>query len=162
MSIVLTRIDNRLIHGQVLETWIPSTRSNCIAVANDEVAAAPLQRLLIQAAVPSGLKVVIGTVAEVAKSLHQGLFDDFRVLLLFASSRDALEGYRQGIAFSELNLGNMHAGEGKLKLSCTIALDTEDIVNLQTLEDAGVRIVSRCIPSDRERNWKKLLPANGK
>lgn len=157
MSIVLTRIDNRLIHGQVLEAWIPSTKSNCIAVANDQVAEGPMQRLLMQAAVPRGIKVVIGTVAEVAESLCRGDLDGYRVLLLFANSRDALEGYRQGIAFSELNLGNMHAGAGKLKLSCTIALDPEDIVNLQSLEDAGVQIVSRCVPTDRGRTWKKLL-----
>ena len=35
MSLVLTRIDNRLIHGQILESWVPTLKANCIIVAND-------------------------------------------------------------------------------------------------------------------------------
>ena len=54
MNIVLARIDNRLIHGQVLESWVPTTRANCIIVANDEVAQAVMQKILMQAAVPRG------------------------------------------------------------------------------------------------------------
>ncbi|AMV72562.1 hypothetical protein JCM30471_10810 [Desulfuromonas carbonis] len=158
MSIVLVRIDNRLIHGQVLEAWVPAVRANCIVVANDQAASAPFQRMLMEAAVPKGIKVLIGSVAESSALLSTGELDDFRVLLLYATSEDALRGLRSGAPFHELNLGNMHAGAGKQKLSCTIALDPEDIGNLQQLEADGVRIMSQCIPSDRERPWKNLLP----
>lgn len=161
MSLVLVRIDNRLIHGQVLEAWVPAVNANCIVVANDQAAAVPFQRLLMEAAVPRGIRTVIGSVAEVSCLLQGGDLADYRVLLLYASSSDALEGFRGGTPFRELNLGNMHAGDGKLKLSCTIALDPEDIENLRQLEAGGVRIVSRCIPSDRERAWRKLLGSGG-
>lgn len=158
MSIVLVRIDNRLIHGQVLEAWVPAVKANCIVVANDQAAAAPFQRLLMEAAVPKRIKVVVGSVAESSAILSTGELDAYRVLLLYATSEDALSGFRSGAPFHHLNLGNMHAGEGKQKLSCTIALDPEDIGNLQQLEAGGVRIVTQCIPSDRERPWKNLLP----
>ena len=161
MSLVLVRIDNRLIHGQVLEAWVPAVNANCIAVANDQAAAVPFQRLLMEAAVPRGIRTVIGSVAEIGRMLSRGELESYRVLLLFASSADALEGFRSGTEFQELNLGNMHAGEGKMKFSCTIALDPEDIENLRQLEAAGVRIMSRCIPSDRERSWRKLLGGAG-
>ena len=161
MSIVLTRIDNRLIHGQVLEAWVPSVNANCIVVASDQVAAAPFQRLLLEAAVPRSIRVMIGTLPEVASAFSAGTIDDLRILLLFSSSQDALTGFRLGIPFTELNLGNMHAGAGKLKLSCTIALAPDDVENLKALDDAGVRIMSQCVPSDRERSWKKLFTATG-
>lgn len=161
MSIVLTRIDNRLIHGQVLEAWVPTVNANCILVANDDVAANAFQKLLMEASVPSGLKVVIGRIDEVSVMFRRGDLKDYRVLLLFANSQDALEGRKQGIEFSELNLGNMHAGEGKLRLCCTISLTPGDIENLQSLEDEGVKILSQCIPSDRGREWRKLLVSCG-
>lgn len=161
MSIVLTRIDNRLIHGQVLEAWVPNVKADCIVVANDQVAAAPFQRMLMTAAVPKAIRVLVAGLEEVAAAFRRGELEGRRVLLLFATSADALTGYRQGIPFVDLNLGNMHAGAGKLKLSCTIALDPEDIQNLRLLEESGVHITSRCVPSERERSWKKLLPASG-
>lgn len=161
MSIVLARIDNRLIHGQVLESWVPYTHANCIVVANDEAAGLALQRLLMAAAVPRSIRVVIGTIEEVAHLFAAGELEASRVLLLFASSGDALLAYRHGVHFAALNLGNMHGGEGKLRLSCTIALDPADIDNLKSLEEAGVRIVSQCIPSDREQNWRKLTRETG-
>lgn len=161
MSIVLARIDNRLIHGQVLESWVPYTHANCIVVANDEVAGLTFQRMLMEAAVPRGIRVVIGTIEEVSQLFAAGELDVSRVLLLFASSSDALQACRQGVRFDALNLGNMHGGTGKTRLSCTIALDPDDIDNLKSIEEAGVRIVSQCIPSDREQNWRKLIRETG-
>jgi len=157
MSITLTRIDNRLIHGQVLETWVPYLNANCIVVANDQVAATTLQRVVMESAVPRGIRVVIASVAEVADLFAGHDLDKNRVLLLFANSSDALRGHQLGIPFCELNLGNMHAGEGKYRLCCTLALDKGDIENLKGLEADGVRIVSQCIPPDREQPWRKLI-----
>jgi mannose/fructose/N-acetylgalactosamine-specific phosphotransferase system component IIB len=150
MSILLARIDNRLIHGQVLEAWVPYIHADCIVVANDKVAELTLQRVLMEAAVPKGIRVVIGTVEEVVRVLTAETLKRSRVLLLFATSEDALKAYRLGLSFMELNLGNMHGGEGKTRLSCTIALDPKDVANLDCLERAGVRIVVQCIPADRQ------------
>lgn len=161
MSLVLTRIDSRLIHGQVLEAWVPHIHANCIVVANDAVAAASFQRSLMVAAVPRGIKVVIGTLAEVAKLFARNEFDGLRVLLLFANSEDALQAHRLGIPFDSLNLGNMHGGEGKVRLSCTLALDGSDIANLTNLEVRGPRIISQCVPTDREQDWRKLIQSKG-
>lgn len=157
MATVLARIDNRLIHGQILEAWVPYHHLDCIVVANDQLAGATLQRTLMETAVPRGIRVVIGTLAEVAGIFASGELKGKRTLLLFSTSGDAVEAYRLGIDFSLLNLGNMHAGAGKKRFSCTIALDAEDMENLNSLEEEGVRIVSQCLPSDRELNWRKLI-----
>lgn len=162
MSIVLARIDNRLIHGQVLESWVPFSQAECIVVANDAIAAQPLQRTLLTAAVPSSLQVVFGTVQEIAARLVAGELHGRRLLLLFATPEDALTGVRAGIPLAELNLGNLHGGAGKERFSCTIALDQGNIDTLTELEGRGVHIVARCIPSDDPREWRKLLPGGGR
>lgn len=158
MAVVLARIDNRLIHGQVLEAWVPHTRADCVVVANDRIAADRLRRTMMAASVPSCIGVCIDTVSAVAAAFARGEFDNRRVLVLFENSTDALNAHRLGMPFDELNLGNMHAGEGKLRCSCTISLDHGDIANLEALEvEEGVRILSQCVPGDRPRHWRKLV-----
>ena len=157
MGIVLTRIDSRLIHGQVLEAWVPYVRADCIIVANDGAAHTPLQRMIMQAAVPSDIRLVIGTLDEVSAMLASAELRSRRILLLFATSDDALRACRMGFGFAKLNLGNMHDAAGKQRYSCTIALDQHDIDNLGAIETAGVTIVSQCVPADREQGWQSLV-----
>ena len=157
MGIVLARIDSRLIHGQILEAWVPHVQADCIVVANDAAAQAPLQRMIMQAAVPSGIRLEIDTLAEAARLLSSTELSGKRTLLLFASSADALQACRLGIVFGKLNLGNMHAAEGKCRYSCTIALDQNDIDNLHEVEARGVTVVSQCVPGDREQGWRTLV-----
>lgn len=158
MSLVLTRIDNRLIHGQVLESWVPHVHADCIVVANDEIASAPLKRMMMESSVPSRMRVEIGTIDQIAALFASGELESCKTLLLFGNTSDALRAYRQGLHYRRLNLGNLHAGEGKARLSCTIFLDPGDLEALRQLEEAGVTITARCIPADCDRAWKKLIP----
>ena len=130
MSIVLARIDSRLVHGQVLEAWVPYVNADCIVVANDEVAGASFQRMVMQAAIPSSIKLIIGTLEETANILSSADLLKNRVLLLFTSSEDALKVRELGVSYPKLNLGNMHSSEGKDRYTCTIALDQHDIEKL--------------------------------
>ena len=162
MSIVLARIDSRLVHGQVLEAWVPYVNADCIVVANDEVAGTSFQCMVMQAAIPSSIKLIIGTLEETANILESADLLKKRVLLLFASSDDALKVRQLGVGYAKLNLGNMHSSEGKNRYTCTIALDQQDIEKLQQVEDQGVTIVSQCVPADREQSWHKLIRSGGR
>lgn len=162
MSIVLARIDSRLVHGQVLEAWVPYVNADCIVVANDDVAAASFQCMVMQAAVPSSIKLIIGTLEETACILRSAELLRKRVLLLFATSDDALKVRTLGVEYPKLNLGNMHSSDGKDRYTCTIALDHEDIEKLQEIETQGVKIVSQCVPADREQGWQKLIRSGGR
>ena len=162
MSIVLARIDSRLVHGQVLEAWVPYVNADCIVVANNAVAGESFQRMVMQAAVPSSIKLIIGTLEETASILSSADLLRKRVLLLFANSNDALKVRQLGVEFVKLNLGNMHSSAGKDRYTCTIALDQKDIDILLKVEAQGVKIVSQCVPADREQNWHKLIRVGGR
>lgn len=158
MSLVLTRIDNRLIHGQVLEAWVPFVQANCIVVANDSIAQSPLKALMMKASVSSKIRVEIAAVKDAVQLLLDGDLDKYRVLLLFGTPVDAVRARALGLLYDQLNLGNLHADPGKARYSCTVFLDEVDLGDLETLEQAGVRITARCIPADSERPWRKLIP----
>lgn len=157
MSIVLARVDSRLVHGQVLEAWVPSVNADCIVVANDLVAVNNFQCSIMQAAVPSSIKLIIGSLQETAEILNSAQMLKKRVLLLFINAGDALQVRKMGVNYAKLNLGNMHSGDATNRYSCTIALDAADIENLRQIEEHGVTIVAQCVPSDREQGWHKLV-----
>ncbi len=159
MSLVLTRIDNRLIHGQVLEAWVPFVGADCIVVANDIIAGNRLKKMMMQASVPSRVRVEIGTVAESVDLLKSSQLSCCRVLLLFGTTSDAVRAYRDGLKYDQLNLGNLHADRGKARLSCTLFLNPADVDDLEILDRAGIKITSRCIPADGEQPWRRLIPA---
>jgi PTS system mannose-specific IIB component len=157
MSIVLARVDNRLIHGQVLEAWIPNTKANCIVVANDEIAHAGMRKMLMAAAVPRGIQVIIETIEDSTRFVLSPDNSSLRVMVLFASPDDALHAYCLGLHFPQLNLGNLHRPQGVQQLGCTITLDNADISSLTELESKGVDINLQCVPSDRLRGWRSMI-----
>src|SRR5512135_1816152 len=112
---VFARIDDRLIHGQVVEGWVNFLKATTILVADDKVAANPLQRSIMEIAVPQGLKVIIGTVDEICRRLHAPDLEKERVILLFSNPADVLRSLRCGIACEALNIGGMHYVPGKRK-----------------------------------------------
>lgn len=153
MSIVLARVDNRLVHGQVLESWVPYVQADYIVVVDDTLANDPFRRQLIHSVVPGTLGVKICSHDDVANVCQSDLIDGHNVLLLFSSPQDALSAYREGLRFSTLNLGNMHAAEGKRCISRTLAFGSQDVENLEQIADLGVEISAQCIPTDRALCW---------
>ena len=157
MSLVLVRVDCRLIHGQIMEAWVPFTKANCVVVANDEAAADPLQRMIMEIAVPPTVEVAILKVHEAARDLSGNRWKDKRVLLLFANCRDALSSYRFGLHFEQLNLGNLVCTPGKRQLTNDLSLDNSDMDYLREIQKAGVRIEARPVPRDHARSFEDIL-----
>ena len=157
MGIVLTRIDDRLIHGQILETWVPHLNVDCIVIGNDQIAGNILRRKLIQASVPKNIEVLFGCIDELKQTIGSNGLKDRRILLLFSSSLDALKAYQSGIRFSEINLGNLHGEPGGAPITCSVFLHEKDIANLTSLENSGVKIWTQCVPTDRLKKWSELL-----
>ncbi|EAT16716.1 PTS sugar transporter subunit IIB [Desulfuromonas acetoxidans] len=153
MSIVLARVDNRLIHGQVLEAWVPHVQADCLIVVDDVVAQDPFRKQLMVAVVPGELDVEVCSHAEVDQLCSAHLLDSRNVIVLFSTPQDALQAYREGIHFTRLNLGNMHAQEGKRCLSRTLFVGPEDQDDLNALCQLGVMISAQCIPTDRAMRW---------
>lgn len=153
MTLVLVRVDCRLIHGQIIEAWTPFTRADCLMVANDEVADDFVQRSIMEMSVPPTIEVAVMPVKEAARKLSNGRFADKRVILLLASCADALEFVRTGPRFDRLNLGNLHCSMDKqyLNLTCSVSLDTNDLRCLRAISDSGILIEARSVPQDPSR-----------
>jgi mannose/fructose/N-acetylgalactosamine-specific phosphotransferase system component IIB len=145
--IALLRVDNRLIHGQVVEAWLPHLHATRILVADDEAAANPLARAAMSLAIPSPVKVEISPLASADFAGAQASPE--RVLVLVRDIAGAVAARERGLAFATLNLGNVHFASGRVQVSPSVFLTSAELESLRALAKAGVAIDLRAIPKDK-------------
>ncbi len=155
--IVFVRIDDRLIHGQVVEGWVNFLKATCLLVADDSVASNALQRSIMELSVPQGLKVFIGRVEEICARMRTSLLDAERAILLFSSPTDVLRALNAGLECRSLNIGGMHFVPGKRKLMDVLAVNTRDLDALREITGKGVRIDVQTVPTQKPISLKKIL-----
>jgi mannose/fructose/N-acetylgalactosamine-specific phosphotransferase system component IIB len=162
MDITLVRVDNRLIHGQILEAWLPFTQASCIMVVNDEVADDFFRETVIRMAVPRDIEVIVSGVQDFARDFTYATGQGKKAIVLFSTIADACIAFSAGFKFNKLNLGNVHHehGEGeKIRCSSCIFLDNNDIQCVLNLMDAdGVRVELQRIPQEEPVDVRDIMP----
>lgn len=146
MSLVLARIDCRLIHGQVVETWVPHVKANLLIVANDDLAANPVLRSVMELAIPVGIRVRFCRLDEVVSAIAEGDRAGDRSILLLSNASDAVKARRDGASFNMLNIGNLHFAEGKVQISPSVFFAPEDFEALRWLRSHGVSVCVKGTP----------------
>jgi mannose/fructose/N-acetylgalactosamine-specific phosphotransferase system component IIB len=155
--IVLTRIDDRLIHGQVVEGWVNFLKATSILVADDRVASNALQRSIMEISVPQGLTVFIGTVEDVCSRLRSAVFGGERAILLFSTPADVVRAMKLGLDCRALNIGGMHYMPGKRKLVDVLAVDEVDLEAFRAITAQGVKVEVQAVPNQKPRLLQKLF-----
>jgi PTS system mannose-specific IIB component len=147
--IALVRVDNRLLHGQILETWIPRLRVEEVVIADDEAAESELARAAMTLCVPPELPLRVLPVREVPWS---NLAASPRRILVLVRDVAALALARtRGLAPSfapTVNLGNVHFGPGRRPVSPSVFLAGPELEILRELAQAGFAVEARAIPSE--------------
>ncbi|MEW6430175.1 MAG: PTS sugar transporter subunit IIB [Myxococcota bacterium] len=144
--IVLNRIDSRLIHGQVVEAWLPHLDVRRVVVADDATATDALAQVAFRLAVPPDVEVVTTPVAGVDYGALSG--DDVRTLVLFRDVRAAVAARGAGLPDGVLNIGNLHAGPGRVEVTRSVFLDDADRQALASLAKGGMRVVVQAVPAE--------------
>ncbi|WP_243546250.1 PTS sugar transporter subunit IIB [Pseudodesulfovibrio tunisiensis] len=148
MTVTLVRIDNRLIHGQIIETWLPFTGAGMVIVANDELAGDILQQEIMSLAIPATTASLFVPVEALASEIDSLPGKPEDLLVLFSTCSDAKRAYEHGFSFEQLNIGNVHYSPGKKQISPSVALSEEDEGCLRMLKRQGVTLDFRCVPND--------------
>lgn len=157
MDFSLIRVDNRLVHGQIIEAWLPFLRATGIIVVNDNVAASLFRESVIRMAVPRDVEVLIYGVDEFGRSdvSHQNEYA--RTIVLFSGVNDVVRAWASGFRLKILNIGNLYSDNWGLKCSSSVCLTDEDIAHIRFLLDSGVTVELRSVPSDRGVDFRDLF-----
>ncbi|WP_091751879.1 PTS galactosamine transporter subunit IIB [Propionispora vibrioides] len=147
-NILLTRIDNRLVHGQVGVIWTGALGANLLVVVDDETAGDPLQQqLMTMTAEASSVGVRFFTVAHTIQVIHKAAPSQkiFIVCRTPAVVRQLVEG---GVPIQNVNVGNMHFSPGKKAITKKVYVDDNDLENLRYLQQKGIQVFVQDTPGD--------------
>jgi mannose/fructose/N-acetylgalactosamine-specific phosphotransferase system component IIB len=148
------RIDSRLIHGQVVEAWLPVLKVGRVVVADDEASESALMRAAMGLAVPAGIEVDISRLDDVPfTQLEQ---DNVRTLVLVRDLPALLRARSRGLPLRRLNLGNLHHGPGRRPVSASVYLTVEELEQLRALNASGVEVEARGVPADRPISFSEM------
>ncbi|CAD5902738.1 PTS N-acetylgalactosamine transporter subunit IIB [Carnobacterium maltaromaticum] len=155
-NILLTRIDNRLVHGQVGMTWTNTLGANLVVVANDEVATDSVQQNLMDMVLPETVQIRFFTLEKTIRIIGKAAPHQ-KILLVVKTPEDALTLVEGGVPIEFLNIGNLHFSEGKQQLSSTVSVDKNDVETFRKLNQLGVKMEVKGIPSERGQDLMNLL-----
>jgi len=154
----LLRIDDRLIHGQVLVAWGARLDPQRIWVVDDGVAANPWERDLFREAAP-GLQVEVVTVAQAAEAFGQEAAAAGGALLLVRDLATARRLSEAASGARDWNVGGLHYAPGKDKVNDYVYLDAADRADARALLAMGARLVVQDVPASRAAPLDLLDPA---
>ncbi|KAF1297129.1 PTS mannose transporter subunit EIIAB [Enterococcus sp. JM4C] len=157
IKIVLTRVDSRLLHGQVATAWTKSVTPSRIIVVSDAVAKDDLRKKLIEQAAPPGVKANVIPVQKMIEVAKDPRFGGTKALLLFENPEDVLRAIDGGVPISEVNVGSMAHSVGKVVVSKVLSMGTENVETFEKLKEKGVTFDVRKVPNDSKDNMDELL-----
>ena len=148
MAIELVRIDDRLIHGQVVTTWVKQKKIEQILIINDEIANDQVQKSVFNMMAPPDVLVKTFTVDRFVE-VYQKANIKRTTLILLTNSIDALRLVNGGVKFDTLNLGGMKNKAGRTQYTKAVSLSLEEFQALKDIREQGVNVEFQMIPSDK-------------
>ena len=147
-EIVLFRIDDRLLHGQVSKRWLKEVGANTIIVADDKVAGDEETIAIMDVATPLGVKSYFLSIKDAIEKLKH-LEKDARAILLVKNPEMAFKIVDQGLNVDKINMGNKSRISESKEIAPSIYLTNEDIGYLKDIENEGVEIIILSLPDDK-------------
>lgn len=155
-GISLVRIDDRLIHGQVMTSWLNYMNANKIMIIDDGVAGDPFVKNVLKTCVPANVKLAIFTIDKAVLRLRKGFGED-RCIILVKYPKTLYKLMEQGIIFDSINIGGMGVTTERKKFYKNISMSEEEKSMLKKLVQNGSKIHVRIIAEDNETDISDML-----
>ncbi|OWY40119.1 PTS N-acetylgalactosamine transporter subunit IIB [Xenophilus sp. AP218F] len=155
-NIVLSRIDERLVHGQVGVQWVGFAGANLVLVANDEVAEDSIQQNLMEMVLAEGIDIRFWPLQKVIDNIHRAA-DRQKILIVCKTPGDFRKLVEGGVPIARINVGNMHYAEGKKQIHKTVSVNAEDVRDFQALREKGVECYIQGVPTEPALDVYPLL-----
>lgn len=154
---LIIRIDDRLIHGQVIVGWVKALNLNKLIVANNQLMKDNLKMQMVKLAVPPDISVEFLTIKEAIAAYKDNKWNRQAGILLLESPKDAYNFVAKGCIVEKINVGGLHIRNKREQVTQNIALDDEDRYYLKKLLEQHVDLEGRALPSDEEYKIEKIL-----
>lgn len=148
MNIVLARIDDRLIHGQVATVWAKESKCERIIICNDEISKNEIRKTLLKQVAPPGIKSSVVDIEKAIKVYKNPKYEGVKVLYLFTNPADVLRMVNGGVNIKSVNVGGMSFKAGKRQITGAVSIDDNDVEAFKKLHEKGIELEIRKVATD--------------
>jgi len=149
-ELALTRVDARLVHGQVAARWIKYLSINKIVVVNDLIAQDAFMLELFKLACPPNTTIECLNTEDAVKSFNKDCFGEGKIFLLFKDIESCKKAFDAGLHFTDLDLGNAPGGEDRIHCSETFCMSKKEYGLVDEIQSQGVKVYFRQVPDSPE------------
>ena len=149
MKINLCRVDERLIHGQVMTAWVKKCWIKKIVLVDDELASDDFMKEVLALSAPSGVKVEVRSVEDTLQTINSSDSDE-STLLLFKEVKFAYELYKVGYDLKELNIGNIGSSPIRKAITNQVYMSEDEKAMCRELNEKGVYVYIQKLPQDSQ------------
>ena len=157
MNIVLARIDDRLIHGQVATVWSKATNCQHIIVCDTDVANDKIRATMLKQVAPAGIKSHVYNLDKAVEICLDPRKANARSLLLFTNPSSVLYMVEHGVDIKSVNIGAMSFHEGKRQITSAVSVDDKDVEAFKKLHEKGIELEIRKVDTDKKVNLMDVL-----
>ncbi len=150
MPVTLARIDDRLIHGQVVHAWIEFSKAKYLLVADDAVLKDKTQQLMLRIAAPKTIKLEMKSLSDAVEFVAEHSTEP--IFLIVRNPENMLKLLQKGLTLTEINLGNISMTKsetGRKMLLKNIHVEENDVNCLKEIASMGVSIYIKLVPDER-------------
>ncbi|WP_165005576.1 MULTISPECIES: PTS sugar transporter subunit IIB [unclassified Enterococcus] len=155
--IVLTRVDHRLLHGQVAFSWTQTIGADCILIANDDVPVNEIRKTTIKLAKPQGVKLVIKSIEDSIAALKSGVTEKYKLFIVVESIQDAYKLAEACPEINKINLGGIKSKEGARSIGKAVNVLPEEEELLKALVEKDIEVEIRQVPADKKVDVREVL-----
>jgi mannose/fructose/N-acetylgalactosamine-specific phosphotransferase system component IIB len=156
MALKLVRVDDRLIHGQVVTIWLKALGAKRIVIVDDRTARDEFLREILELAAPPGVPTEIHEVDPGIERVRALAEASEPIFVLMRSPVTAVRLREAGIEFPVLNVGGIGAGPGRKPLYRNISASPEEMDAMRRLETLGTKVELRIVEQDRPVWFKSV------
>ena len=157
MGIKLTRVDDRLIHGQVATSWIRSHDINVIVVVDNNLSTDKSQIAILRMSAPSSVKVYVMDEDKFLEKFNAGILDKYNVMLVFENVFTPLHLVEKGMKLETLNIGGVRFKDGRKQFAKQLSLSPEEVEAVHQLFDHNVKLEMKQLASDSSGDVMGLI-----
>ncbi|RLU53829.1 PTS mannose transporter subunit IIAB [Streptococcus iniae] len=157
MTIIATRIDGRLIHGQVANLWTTKLNISRIMVIDDSIVTNDLEKTALKLATPTGVKLSILTVEKAANNILEGRYDSQRLMIVAKKPSYFRRLIEAGVSLLELNVGNMSQSSETRAVTHSVNVVDKDIEDFDAIKASGTKLIAQMVPGDSPADFMPLL-----
>lgn len=157
MSLVLARVDQRLIHGIVVTQWAGATKAKRLMVVDDTVSKDEIQKQAMRMSKPAGTGMSIIDTDTAIQNFRAGKYDNHNVFMIVREPSTLVRLKESGVEIPKVNIGIMFDGEGKRTVKKMVSVSDQDVADFRRLQDLGVPVTFHFVPAEAEESFETYI-----